>query len=320
MTTRAAAGVVAILAVGLIVPGCAASEEPPVHRLVIATGGRGGVYYTLGQALAGAARERWSASVEVRVTAASVENLRLVAEGQADLGFATVDSAALAMDGDEPFHRAMSLVAIAGLYDDYLQIVVPAGANIRSVADLRGRRVSTGSAGSGTEIVAARILSTAAIDPDRDIKRLRLSVSASADALRTGEIEAFFFTGGLPTPAVAELAKQVPIRLLSVPEEVITLQHRYGEFYVARSIPASVYGLDAEVATLGIPNVLVVRGTMPDHLAYALTSLLFEAKPQLVAAHEEARRLDQRSALATFPIQLHSGAARYYRESKPMTR
>lgn len=319
MTTRAAGSVVALLVAGLVVPGCGATEDSPVDRLVIATGGRGGVYYALGEALAGAARDRWSATVEVRVTAASVENLRLVAEGQADLGFATVDSAALAVDGHGPFRSALPLVAIAGLYDDYLQIVVSASGNIRTVADLRGRRVSTGSSGSGTEIVAARILSTAGIDPDQDIVRRRLSVAASADALRAGEIEAFFFTGGLPTPAVADLARQVPIRLLSVPDEVTDLQQRFGEFYLARSIPAPVYGLDSEVATLGIPNVLVVRGNVPDEVAYALTSLLFEAKAELVAAHEEARRLDQRAALATFPIQLHPGAARYYRESKPMT-
>jgi len=314
---RAAAGVGLLLA-SLLVAGCERPREAPVDHLVIATGGRGGVYYALGQALARAARERWSATVDVLVTAASVENLRLVSEGKADIAFATVDSAALAVEGHEPFDRPLSLVAIAGLYDDYLQLVVPADTNIGRVADLRGRRVSTGSAGSGTEIIAARILATAGIDPDRDIERQRLSVEASADALSAGEIDAFFFSGGLPTPAVAGVARQMPIRLLSLPDEITALQERYGEFYLARSIPTSVYGLAAEVTTLGIANVLVVRSDLPDEVAYALTSLLFEAKPELVAAHEEARRLDQRSALATFPIRLHPGAARYYRQSKPM--
>jgi uncharacterized protein len=318
MPVRAAASLLGMLVAVLVVPACSAPAPPRIDTLVIATGGRGGVYYTLGDALANAARERWSAKVEVQVTAASVENLRLVAEGRADLGFTTLDSAALAQDGATPFGGSLEVVALAGLYDDYLQIVVPAAGNIRTVADLRGRRVSTGSAGSGTEIVAARILDTAGIDAERDIVRKRLSASTSAEALRAGEIDAFFFTGGLPTPAVADLAKQVPIRLLSVADEVVRLQQRYGDFYVARSIPATVYGLDDEVATLGIPNVLVVRRTMSDEIAYQLTSLLFESKAQLAAAHEEARRLDARSALATFPIELHPGAARYYRKTKPM--
>ena len=318
MPVRAAATVLGLLVAVLIVPGCTAAEPPRIDNLVIATGGRGGVYYALGEALAGAARERWSARVDVRVTAASVENLHLVAEGQADVGFTTVDSAALALTGEPPFEAPLPLVALAGLYDDYLQIVVPAAGPVHSVADLRGRRVSTGSTGSGTEIVAARILGTAGIDVDRDIVRKRFSAATSAEALRSGQIDAFFFTGGLPTPAVADLARQLPIRLLSVPDEVVALQQRYGDFYLARSIPATIYGLDAEVATLGIPNVLVVRRTMSDEMAYQLTSLLFESKTELIAAHEEARRLDARSALATFPIELHHGSARYYRESKPM--
>jgi TRAP transporter TAXI family solute receptor len=190
---------------------------------------------------------------------------------------------------------------------------------IQKIADLRGARVSTGSAGSGTEIVAGRVLESVGIDQTADIRRQRMSAAASAAALRDRRIDAFFFTGGLPTPAVASLARQTPIRLLPVEEEMVTLQNRYGDFYLSRSIPASAYtGLTKEVPTLGIANVLVARKDMPEQLAYALTELLFEAKPELASAHAEGRRLDRRAALATFPVPLHPGAARYYRRSKSM--
>ncbi|MCW2918436.1 MAG: hypothetical protein JWN52_6504 [Actinomycetia bacterium] len=315
MGVRVIAAVSALVLAGTTAFGCGGSS-PPVTDLVIATGGNGGVYHALGDAYAAAARDRWSAKVEVLTTAASVENLRLLAEGRADVAFATVDSAALAVNGAAPFSRALPIVALAGLYDDYLQIVASADGPIRKIGDLLRRRVSTGSAGSGTEIVAARVLAAARIDVDRGIARSRLSAAQSAEALRKGEIDAFFFTGGLPTPAIADLARTTRIRILSVGDLVGDLQREYGDVYLPRSIPTTIYGLGEEVSTVGIPNVLVVRADMSSAKAKALTALLFESKPTLVAAHAEARRLDRRSALATFPVPLHSGAAQYYRESK----
>ncbi|MFI0452258.1 TAXI family TRAP transporter solute-binding subunit [Actinomadura sp. 6N118] len=311
----------AVLAV-LILTGLAGlargASSAPVSRLVIATGGEGGVYHALGTAFAGAARRRWAADTAVLTTAASVENLRLIADGRAHLGFATVDSAALAVRGEGPFVQALPIVALAGLYDDYLQIVVSADGPIQAIADLRDRRVSTGSAGSGTEIVAARVMEAAGLDLDREIDRHRLSASASAAALGRGEIDAFFFTGGLPTPAVAELSRRHQIRILPVGQMVGGLQARYGEVYQPRSIPANLYSLAGEVTTVGIANVLVVRADMSAAEAQALTALLFEAKTTLNAAHAEARRLDHRTALVTFPVPLHPGAAKYYQESKVM--
>jgi uncharacterized protein len=310
-----AALALAVLAAG----GCTAPDPPPVNRLVIATGGQGGVYYTLGHAYAAAAGERWGVAVDVLTTAAAVENLQLIAAGKADVAFATADAAALAAFGQKPFAGPVPLVALAGLYDDYLQIVVRADSAVRAVADLRGARVSTGSANSGTEIVARRVLEAAGLDEAADIKRHRMSAAASADALHANRIDAFFFTGGLPTPAVAELARKTPIRILPVAEEMATLQDRYGDFYLTRSIPASTYpGLDGEIATLGIANVLVARRDLPERAAFELTALLFEAKPRLAAAHAEGRRLDRRAALATYPVPLHPGAARYYRETKSL--
>jgi TRAP transporter TAXI family solute receptor len=163
------------------------------------------------------------------------------------------------------------------------------------------------------------VLEAAGLDQTSDIRRQRMSASASAAALLERQIDAFFFTGGLPTPAVKSLAGRTRIRLLAVEAEMDTLQDRYGDFYLSRSIPASTYSrLEAEVPTLGIANVLVARRDMPEQTAYALTELLFEAKPALASAHTEARRLDRRAALATYPVPLHPGAARYYKRAKSM--
>jgi TRAP transporter TAXI family solute receptor len=301
----------------MLVGGCT-SDERRVDELIIATGGQGGVYYTLGNALADAARTRWDAQVQVLSTAAAVQNLELVLADKADLAFTTIDAATLAIEGRPPFAQPQPIAALAWIYDDYLQIVVRADGVIHAVADLRGARVSTGSAGSGTEIVAARVLDAAGISIDRDITRARLSAAESAKALQEGRIDGFFFTGGLPTPAVAELAAATRIRILSLTDEVAVLQQKYGGMYAFRTIASTVYGLDSPTATVAIPNVLVVRRDMAEETAHALTALLFDAKPQLVAAHAEARRLDQRAALGTFPVELHPGAARYYREAKTM--
>lgn len=295
---------------------CGSPARPPT-QLTIATGGVGGVYNLLGTALAQAMRQRWGAQVTVMTTAASIENIMLLDAHRVDLAFATVDSAALALAGSRPFDHQIKIAAIAGLYEDYLQIVVRDSSTIMDVSDLRSRRVSTGSPGSGTEVVAGRILSAAGLDTTKDIQRSRLSVADSAAALRDGTIDAFFFTGGLPTPAVADLAKTTYLRLISIDRYLPALQDDYGDVYQPRSIPPFMYELGSQVATIGITNVLLVRADLPESDAYQLTSLLFAARAELIAAHPEARRLNPSSALSTLPVPLQPGAARYYRDKKP---
>jgi uncharacterized protein len=294
---------------------CTAGQPAAPDRLVIAAGGREDVYRTLADALGQAAHDAWSASVEVLPSQGPEENLHLVADGQADVGFATVDVAASALSGEDPFEVALQIDALARLYDDYLQVVTLAGSDIEQLAELADRSVSIGT--SGTDIVANRVLAAAGVEPR---ERYDYGPGASAEALASGEIDAFFVASGLPTQVVSELAGPAArIRLLSMPGVVEELQSQYGEYYQRGSIPAGTYGLEAEVATVTVGTVLVVRRDLPAEFAYRLTELLFDAKPELVAAHEEARRLDHRSAVATFPIGLHPGAQRYYRATKPLT-
>lgn len=319
--------VVVTLAVGLAVLLAAAAAlilarrgdgRPPLSRLVIAAGPAGQVHHIVAGAYADAARRRWGLTVEVLATAGGVENVRLVAEGRADIGFAAVDVALNATQGDAPFAQALPIVGLARLYDDYVQIVVAADSPIRRPADLAGRRVASGGVESGSDIVASRLLVAAGVESP-PVQWRQMSIVESAAALRAGRIDAFVASGGLPTPAIADLAATFPIRVLPLGDEVTDLEDQHGEYYLDRSIPAGTYGGRGEVATLGIPNVIVVRRSMPDEVAYRLTELLFTERTRLAAAHEEARRLDPRSAPVMFPpVVLHEGAARYYRSAKPM--
>ncbi len=298
-----------------VVAGCGGPAARP-WRLVIATGNREGVYYAYGQGLAEVARERLpGARPQVISTGASVENLRLVGEGRADAAFALADSAALAFEGRPPFTQREPVAALARLYENYTHLVVPADGPIQRLPDLKGRVVSLGAAGSGTELIATRLLAVAGVDED-GVRVRRLQLADAADALKSGRIDAFFFSGGLPTGAIAELSQSMPIRLIDLSAYVEPLKRRYRAFYEERSILASAYGLGKPVRTIGVPNYLVVNASMPEERAYRLTRLLFTRRDELAAAHPEALHLNRRSAVSTYPLPLHPGATRYYREAK----
>lgn len=313
---RLLAAAVAVAAVWAAAGGCG-GQPPPRGPLRIATGGQGGVYYAYGQGLAELVREHWGGQdVQVLATAASVENLRMVARGDADVAFTLADAAALGVEGKPPFPAPQPVQALARLYDNYVHLVVRADVLVRGLPDLRGKAVSTGAADSGTELVAARLLSLAGIDPARDLTRRRLGVDESAAALRSGSIQAFFWSGGLPTRAITELARELPIRLVDLAGHAAALRELHGEFYAERTIPASAYAMDGAVATIGVPNYLVVGTAMEERVAHELTRLLFSDREALTRAHPEARRLNRRAAIGTWPVPLHPGAARYYREAK----
>jgi TRAP transporter TAXI family solute receptor len=204
---------------------------------------------------------------------------------------------------------------LAQLYTNYTQVVAPAGSGINSIEDLRGRSVSVGSPGSGTEIIALRVLEAAGIDPDSDIDRQQLGVDESVDAVRDGAIDAFFWSGGLPTGAVTDLATTNQIVLLPTVDYLDALRSQYGEVYEETVIPAGTYeGVDEDAAVIGVPNYLVVNESMDEELAYQITRLLFDQQDALAEAHPEARNLDRDTALQVPPLELHPGAERYYSE------
>jgi uncharacterized protein len=210
------------------------------------------------------------------------------------------------------------LRVLANLYTSYIHVVTLPDRNIRSFRDLKGKRVSVGSKGTGTEIDAMQLLAVFGFDPARDLKVERLSTSDSVEQLDRGGIDAFFRTDGIPGPAIAELAGKRRIVLVPLDEFVRPLQQRYGggQTYTAATIPAGIYGgVSAATPTVALPNLLVVNRSMDDDLAYRLTKALFEHKAQLVGIEKEARNLDQLTAQEVAPLELHRGAARYYDEA-----
>lgn len=294
---------------GVVAVACTGGSAGLNGVVRIATSEQTGVYYIYGQAVAGLIRAKMpDVEVSVLTTTASVENLQLVTDRQADVGFTQADVAATWMT------RA-SLVALARLYDDYVHVVVPAQAPVRTLADLRGRRVAMGATGSGTEVTATRLLTVAGLSPLTDVRPVRLGLDESVTALRQGAVDAFFFSGGLPVAVITALARDIPIRLLDLGAYVAPMRHQFGEQYSERVVPRSTYGTPP-VATVGIANYLVVRPDMREEMAYALTRLLFDGRDILAQAHPAGARLNMRSAIDTYPLNLHPGAVRFYRERK----
>jgi hypothetical protein len=287
-------------------------------RLSIATGGTGGVYYPYGGALANLLSNNLEdTEVTAEVTSASVDNMYLIESQDADLAFVLADTAFDAVSGNDPFENPVNGMALATLYNNYTQIVVNADAGIASIADLAGKRVSVGSPGSGTEVIANRILEVSGIDPEEGIEVERLGVAESADAMSDGNIDAFFWSGGLPTAAITDLAAtpNVSIQLLPHGDVAAALQEAYGPFYSTAAIPAETYPNQAEaVEVVIVPNVLVVNGEMDEQLAYDIIRVMFEGQAELAAAHPAANELTLESAVQTSPIPYHPGAVRYYEE------
>ena len=318
----AAAALLGLL--GALVVGANPREFARAHggvvRLSIATGNTGGVYYPYGGGLARIIGESLRVQATAEVTAASVDNLKLIQQRKVDIAFTLADTLDDAVAGRGPFQRTgpVKVRALAVLYPNYTHLATVAGNGIDSVADLRGHVVSTGSPGSGTEVIAFRVLRAAGLDPDRDIRRQALSVNASVDALKDGKIDAFFWSGGLPTASILDLASSVGItaRLLSNDSVLPKLQEQFGAgLYSRRVIPRGAYpGMTGEVGVVAVQNALVVHESMEESLAYDLTRVLFDRRGELAAIHPEARHLSLATAVDGSPAPFHPGAERFYRE------
>lgn len=294
-------------------------------RLSIATGGTGGVYYPYGGGIAKIISENIpGVEATAEVTAASVDNLKFLKDGRSDIAFTMTDTLAEAAQAQGPFESfgAVPARSLAVLYSNYLHLVTLSDTGISSLGDLRGRTVSTGAPGSGTEIVAFRALDAIGLDPRRDLTSQALGATQSADALKDRKLDAFFFTGGLPTAAILDLAHTtgLTIRLIPSDEALPAMRARYGDStYESLTIPAAVYGTSADVRVVGIPNLLVVSETMDEQLAYDITRLLFEKQQELVAIHPQARDLTLETAVGNSPVPYHPGAIRYYTEKAAWT-
>ncbi len=316
-TASLAIGLTAVVAA---LATCAPPSSSPSRttRLSIATGGTGGVYYVYGGALARLISEAVpGVEATAEVTSASIDNLKFLRDGKADIAFTLADTLKDAAEGKGAFTgRPVDLRALAVLYTNVTHVVVKADRGIARLTDLRGKVVSMGSAGSGTEVIAARTLEAVGLDPAKDIRRENLSAQASADALKDGKIDAFFWSGGLPTAAVLDLAISARVSILDAASALPALQERYGEaLYRPVVIPASTYAsIEAEVHTFGVSNVLVVPRGFDEQRAYLIVKAMFERKADLASAHAEARNLSLDTAVVGSPVAFSAGALKYYRE------
>jgi hypothetical protein len=253
------------------------------------------------------------------VTAASVDNLKLIRDGKADLAFTFADTLADAVHGREAFQSSgpVPVASLAVLYPNYLHVVTLAASGIRTVQDLRGKVISTGSPGSGTEVLSFRILKAAGLNPDRDLRHQGLGVSESAEALKDGKLHAFFWGGGLPTPALQDLAHTsgITIRLIPTADLLPALKKEFGNVYFEMEVPPGTYhGIVETVRGIGSSNLLVVNKSMDEQLAYDITRTMFEHLSELAAIHPEARKLSLQQAVVGSPAEFHPGAVRFYRE------
>ncbi len=317
---RVLGGTAAALVAGAL-PACGtrrAADPGPWHhgRLYVATGNTTGVFYQIGGGYADiitAHLPGYEATAEP--TNAAVDNIRRLVRGDADIAFTFSDAAADAVTGRAPFAGTPQRIqALARIYNSYTHVIARIGTGIRSVADLRSRRVSTGSPGSGSELVALRLLTAAGLDPDRDVKRQAISLPETVKAMRTGAVDAMFWTGGLPAIGIGDLLRALPDRLVFVPvvDLLPGLRKEYGEAYSAATIGWAAYGQPDDIATIAVGGMVVVAPDLPANLGYQLTRLLFDHQDELAAAHPEGRNFTRAAAPRTDPVPLHPGARRYY--------
>lgn len=301
--------------------GAMTGTAPAQQNIAIATGGTGGVYYPMGGGMANVLSKHLPGiQATARVTGGSVDNLKLIGSGQSEIAFSMVDAARDALKGEDKFKgNPVDLRTLMVLYPNRMHVVSVEGRGIEKMSDLKGKRVSTGSPGSATEVMAFRVIEAAGLDRDKDMKRERLGVAESTNALKDGKIDAYFWVGGLPTAAVTDLAATpgVKIKLIDHSEVVEKMNAKYGGIYSEGVIPAKTYpGQDKDNKISVVQNILVADAKMPEKQVYDIVKTLFEKRDEIALAHGEAKSITletQNKKNTTIPW--HPGAEKYFKEA-----
>ena len=288
--------------------------------IAIATGGTGGVYYPLGGGMANVLTKYVPGyAATARVTGGSVDNLKLIGSQQSEVALVMVDAALDALKGEDKFKgNPVEVRTLMVLYPNRMHVVSIEGRGIEKMADLKGKRVSTGSPGSATEVMAFRVIEAAGLDKDKDMRRERLGVAESTNAIKDGKIDAYFWVGGLPTAAVTDLGASpgVKIKLIDHTEVVDAMNKKYGNLYTSGVIPAKTYpGQDKDNSISVVQNILVANAKMPDKVAYDIVKTFIEKRDELVAVHGEAKAIVLETQIEkNSPIPWHPGATKYFAE------
>ncbi|NJP52728.1 TAXI family TRAP transporter solute-binding subunit [Streptomyces sp. SBST2-5] len=312
----------AVVALGLLLWWVAPwREEPPGGTVTLSTGTRAGVYQKYGELLR-SSLDKHMPDLEVRLLTSdgSQENVRRVATGQADFAIAAADAVqTYRLSGRAGADR---LRGVARLYDDYVQLVVPSGSDIRTVADLRGKRVGIGPPKSGVRLIANRVLKAAGIDPESDIQPSSEGIDVGPERLGHS-LDAFFWSGGVPTDGLKKFTQNSSLRFVPIPPSLVAELHEQGggtRHYRATNMPESAYpGSQHGVAvpTLAVSNLLITRADADPRLTEWVTRIVLRSRDNIGAHVHSAQLVDVRTAIYTDPLQLHEGARSYYRSVKP---
>jgi hypothetical protein len=317
LTTRRVLG---LLLVALAATAGLLALPASAQNISVATGGTGGVYYPMGGGIA-AVLSKYVPGMQAtaEVTGGSVDNLKLIASGKPYIGFSMTDAGQDALRGEDKFKgNKVPLKTLMVLYPNRMHVVSVEGRGIAKMADLKGKRVSTGSPGSATEVMAFRLIEAAGLDKDKDMKRERLGAAESVNAIKDGKIDAFFWVGGLPTAAVTDLANTpgTKLKMVDHADAVAAMNKKYGNLYVEDVIPKDVYkGMDTDNKQATVMNILVAHENMDDKTAYAIVKTIFDKRDELITVHKEATnfKLENQKSAAS-PIPFHPGAAKYFAE------
>jgi uncharacterized protein len=286
-------------------------------NIVIATGGTGGVYYPLGGGMGNILTKHLGYAATARVTGGSVDNMKLIGSKQAEMALTQMDAAYDALKGEDKFKgQPLPIRQLMVLYPNRMHVVTVEGKGIEKMADLKGKRVSTGSPGSATEVFAFRCIEAAGLDKDKDMRRERLGVAESTNAIKDGKIEAYFWVGGLPTAAVTDLGASpgIKIKLLDTADLVPKMNEKYNNLYATGVIPTKMYpGQEKDNPVAVIQNILAAHESMPDKVAYDIVKLFVEKRDDLVAVHGEAASITLENQKSS-PIPWHPAALKYFTE------
>ncbi|WP_266081444.1 TAXI family TRAP transporter solute-binding subunit [Haladaptatus caseinilyticus] len=282
--------------------------------VTIGTGGTGGVYYPLGGGMADIMNKNLkNVEATAESTGASVENCRLVANGEMTMALALGNAVLLAVNGEGDFSKALNLKAAFGAYQNSTQVITTKGSGIETIPDMKGKKISVGAPGSGTEVIAKELLSHFNISY-KDINAQRLSFSETATAMQDGQVDAGFWSVAYPASSIQNLASQRDIKFVKFPKKDLNKITSKFDYYSKGTIPAGTYkGINKDVQVPGVTNTMVVQNSMSEDLAYKLTKTVFENLDSLAEVHQAANQFEGTARAA--PIDLHPGSKKYFDEA-----
>jgi hypothetical protein len=303
--------VAVLFVIGMVAPVFAADT-----KLILATGGTAGTYYPFGGAMA----KIWNSkipgmNVTAQTTGASAENIRLVNKKEAELALVQSDTLDFAFNAKEAFKEPLKgMSAIAVLYPEIIQVVVRADSPVKSIADLKGKKVGVGAPGSGTEANFRQLMDVYGLAKD-DVKSQYLSFAESAEQFKDRHIDAFIVTAGIPNSAIMDISTQHEIRILSIPADMAAKLTAKYPFLAVAKVPAGTYKNQAQdVMTVAVNAVLIAGNDLSADVVYGLTKALFDNQAELATAHAKGKELNIQYAVQGVSIPYHPGALKYYKE------